>query len=79
MKFTTLAEGALYTQRPFSTRNRHNLRTYFFDLLSGACVKADPATILAACEDLGFASIFAAFEATDLDVFSFFAMDTIRS
>jgi hypothetical protein len=42
--------------------------------LSGACVSADAATLFAAFDDLGLERIFEAFEATLLDVFSFFAI-----
>ena len=47
---------------------------YFFFFRSGACVNADAATDFCALVDFGFRRILAAFEATLLDVFSFFAM-----
>jgi hypothetical protein len=37
-------------------------------------VSADAATLLAAFVDVGLRKILAAFEATDFDVFSFFAI-----
>ena len=42
--------------------------------LSAACVSAEAATDLAAFDELGLLNIFAAFDATELDVFSFRAM-----
>ena len=42
-------------------------------LRSGAWVSADPATLFMAFGVLGLDSSFDAFEATDLEVFSFFA------
>ncbi len=42
--------------------------------LSGACVKAEPATLFAAFVAFGSRKILAAFDATRLDVFSFLAI-----
>jgi len=54
-------------------------RNYFFlgfagFFLSGAWVKADPATLLTFLGVFGLRRSFEAFDATCLDVFSFFAM-----
>tara|TARA_R110002051_G_scaffold33856_2_gene75357 strand:+ start:2783 stop:3070 length:288 start_codon:yes stop_codon:yes gene_type:complete len=50
-------------------------KPYFFFLpLSGACVSADPATLLAALVDFGLFSTLEAALATFADVFSFLAM-----
>jgi hypothetical protein len=47
---------------------------YLFFLLSGACVRADPATLFCAFVDFGSRRIFAACEATFLEVLSFLAI-----
>tara|TARA_Y100000780_G_scaffold190409_1_gene178145 strand:- start:785 stop:973 length:189 start_codon:yes stop_codon:yes gene_type:complete len=44
------------------------------DFLSGACVKADAATLFIALEDDGLFKILDALEATAFDVFSFLAI-----
>ncbi len=42
--------------------------------LSLACVKADAATLFSALDDFGLLKILLALDATDFEVFSFFAM-----
>ena len=51
-----------------------NNTPFFLLFLSGACVKAEPATLFAALLDFGFLRILAALEATDFEVFSFLAI-----
>lgn len=56
-------------------KNNKVMLDYFFPFfLSGACVKAEAATLFTVFEDFGSLKSLPAFEATDFDVFSFFAI-----